>query len=203
VKILERPARATVEQPAAAPANCRKIPITLKMPARGILREMAFHGKAGRVKGILVSCCSTRFSSRPFAAVAMPPSALWRSESFRSVHVGRPQFSGADICLSPCDSALREWNLGQAINAVTGTRAAPDVMADFCTRLDAVLELTMFVTREFLLQPNYSLDNHQSDIFDMFQLQYLAFDRFVIASNGPDLDEDSPFFPCGSNHVLH
>jgi len=26
------------------------------------------------------------------------------------------------ICLSPCGSALGEWNPGQAINAVTGTR---------------------------------------------------------------------------------
>jgi len=29
---------------------------------------------------------------------------------------------GAAICLAPCGSALAEWNLGQAINAVTGTR---------------------------------------------------------------------------------
>src|SRR5580765_7198119 len=45
------------------------------------------------VMGIVGSCCSTRFSSGPFAAVAMLPSALSRSESFRSVHAGRPQFS--------------------------------------------------------------------------------------------------------------
>jgi hypothetical protein len=68
-----------------------------------------------------------------------------------------------------------------------GASPAPDVMADFCARLDAVLEFTIFVTREFLLQPNYLLDKHQSDIFDMFQLQYLAFDRFVIVSNDRDL----------------
>jgi hypothetical protein len=30
--------------------------------------------------------------------------------------------AGAAICLAPCGSALGEWNLGQAINAVTGTR---------------------------------------------------------------------------------
>ena len=30
--------------------------------------------------------------------------------------------AGAAICLSPCGSALSEENLGQAINAVTGTR---------------------------------------------------------------------------------
>src|SRR5947209_16337143 len=30
--------------------------------------------------------------------------------------------AGAAICLAPCGSALGEWNPGQAINAVTGTR---------------------------------------------------------------------------------
>jgi hypothetical protein len=30
--------------------------------------------------------------------------------------------AGAAICLAPCGFALSEWNLGQAINAVTGTR---------------------------------------------------------------------------------
>src|ERR1700693_4843015 len=30
--------------------------------------------------------------------------------------------AGAAICMAPCGSALEEWNLGQAINAVTGTR---------------------------------------------------------------------------------
>ena len=54
-------------------------------------------------------------------------------------------------------------------------------------RLNAVLEFTIFVNREFLLQPNYSPENHQSDIFDMFQLQHLAFLKFVIVSNDPDL----------------
>ena len=30
--------------------------------------------------------------------------------------------AGAAICLAPCGSALFEWNPGQAIHAVTGTR---------------------------------------------------------------------------------
>jgi len=30
--------------------------------------------------------------------------------------------AGAAICWAPCGSALAEWNLDQAINAVTGTR---------------------------------------------------------------------------------
>jgi hypothetical protein len=34
-----------------------------------------------------------------------------------------------------------------------------------CTRLDAVLDFTIFVAREFLLR-NHSLKKHQSDVFD-------------------------------------
>jgi len=55
-----------------------------------------------------------------------------------------------------------------------------------CTRLDAVLDFTIFVAREFLLR-NHLLKKHQSDVFDQFQLQYLAMDRFVIVSADPDL----------------
>jgi hypothetical protein len=47
-------------------------------------------------------------------------------------------------------------------------------------RQDSTLSLSspIFVTREFLLR-NYSLEKHQSDVFDQFQLQYLAMDRFA------------------------
>jgi hypothetical protein len=48
------------------------------------------------------------------------------------------------------------------------------------------MEFTIFVVREFLLR-DYSLEKHQSDVFDQFQLQYLAMDRFVIVSGDPDL----------------
>ena len=68
-----------------------------------------------------------------------------------------------------------------------GASTSPDVVADICAKLDAVLEFTIFVARDFLVQPGYLLENHQSDIFDMFQLQYLAFDRFVVVSNDSDL----------------
>jgi len=61
---------------------------------------MAFHEKAGRSQGnsgLIVSFWfffdDKYFSPAEFAAVAMLPSALSRSESFRSVHVGRSQFS--------------------------------------------------------------------------------------------------------------
>lgn len=64
--------------------------------------------------------------------------------------------------------------------------SSPELVTGLCTRLDAVLEFTIFVVREFLLR-DYSLEKHQSDVFDQFQLQYLAMDRFVIVSGDPDL----------------
>jgi hypothetical protein len=73
--------------------------------------------------------------------------------------------------------ALLEW-----LHAPTGS----EVVAEISTRLDAVLEFTIFVAREFLLR-NYSLEKHQSDVFDQFQLQYLAMDRFIIVSGDSDL----------------
>jgi hypothetical protein len=62
----------------------------------------------------------------------------------------------------------------------------PVLVDELCNRFDAVLEFTIFIAREFLIG-NYSLEQHNSDVFDMFQLQYLAIDRFVIVTNDPDL----------------
>jgi hypothetical protein len=67
-----------------------------------------------------------------------------------------------------------------------GASRDPKVASDLYGRLDAVLEFTVFVAREFLLQ-NYSLEKHQSDVFDAFQLEYLAMDEFVIVSGDADL----------------
>lgn len=65
--------------------------------------------------------------------------------------------------------ALLEW-----LHAPT----SPEVISMLTERLDAVLHFTIFISREFLLR-NYSPDKHHSDVFDQFQLQYLAMDRFV------------------------
>jgi len=62
----------------------------------------------------------------------------------------------------------------------------PVLVDELCKRFDAVLEFTIFVAREFLIG-NYSLEEHHSDVFDMYQLQYLAMDRFVIVTTDPDL----------------
>ena len=89
----------------------------------GILSEIAFHEKAGRSQvGSFIFLLDTIFLSRRVATVAMLPSALSRSDSFARCTLGVLVSAGAAICLAPCGSALGEWNLGQAINAVTGTR---------------------------------------------------------------------------------
>jgi hypothetical protein len=59
--------------------------------------------------------------------------------------------------------------------------AAVTGKVDFGKRLDAVLEFTIFVTREFLTR-DYNLEKHESDVYDQFQLHYLAMDRFVIVT---------------------
>jgi hypothetical protein len=62
----------------------------------------------------------------------------------------------------------------------------PKVVDTMATNLDAVLEFAIFVAREFLLR-NYSVEKHDSDVFDQFQLQYLAMNEFVIVSGDSDL----------------
>src|ERR1700730_5344388 len=55
---------------------------------------MAFHEKAGRSQvDSSLALLNKVIVSRRVAAVAMLPSALSRSDSFRSVHVGRSRFS--------------------------------------------------------------------------------------------------------------
>jgi hypothetical protein len=53
-------------------------------------------------------------------------------------------------------------------------------------KLDASLEFSNFVLREFLTS-NYSVEKHASDVYDQFQLRYLAVDRFIIVTDDSDL----------------
>jgi len=62
----------------------------------------------------------------------------------------------------------------------------PELIARIAERLDAVLEFTIFVGRQMLLG-NYNVEKHESDVYDQFQLHYLALDRFVIVSEDRDL----------------
>lgn len=63
--------------------------------------------------------------------------------------------------------------------------ALVDVMMD---KFSPVVQFSTFVLREFLTG-NYSIEKHSSDVFDQFQLRYLAMDRFVIVTSDPDLSK--------------
>lgn len=62
----------------------------------------------------------------------------------------------------------------------------PQSVAEIMKRIDAVLEFAIFVSREFLTR-NYSPEKHESDVYDQFQLQYLAMDQYVIVTGDADL----------------
>src|SRR5579864_6457132 len=83
---------------------------------------MAFHEKAGRSQvDSSLAWLNKVFVSRRAAAVAMLPSALSRSDLVARCMLGVLGTAGAAICLAT-SRFTQEWNLGQAINAVTGTR---------------------------------------------------------------------------------
>src|SRR5215469_11147770 len=87
---------------------------------------MGFHEKAGRSQGNSGFIVSSWFFSTRFFA---PLSSRCRHASIRtleersrrSVHVGRFQFSRCCHLINDLSFHL-EWNVGQPINAVTGTR---------------------------------------------------------------------------------
>jgi hypothetical protein len=82
------------------------------------------------------------------------------------------------------DSAKGKWTESKI--EWLGASASPELVADIEKRLDAVLEFTHFVARELILR-DYNLEKHDSDVYDQFQLHYLAMDRFVIVTNDSDL----------------
>lgn len=97
----------------------------------------------------------------------LPPSKRWELKQRPFGQLQRTSFI----------TALLDWLHAPADSAT---------VSEMLQRLDAVLEFTIFVVREFLLT-SYSLEGHQSDVFDQFQLQYLALDKFVIVTNDRDL----------------
>ena len=68
------------------------------------------------------------------------------------------------------------------------TRPEPALVDVMMEKLGAVVEFTMFVLHAFLTG-NYSIEKNSSDVFDQFQLRYLAMDRFVIITGDPDLSK--------------
>jgi len=63
--------------------------------------------------------------------------------------------------------------------------AEPESVAEITKRLDAVIEFTIFVDRQ--IAGNYNLEKNESDVYDQFQLHYLAMDRFIIVSEDRNL----------------
>ena len=75
------------------------------------------------VKSILFSFRETTFvlpAEWPLSPCFHPHSQ--GANRFARCMLGVLVSAGAAICLAPCGSALLEWNPGQAIVAVTGTR---------------------------------------------------------------------------------
>src|ERR1039458_2375118 len=99
--------------------NWRNIAISL---TTGVLSKIAFHEKAGRSQvGSFVFSLDTVFSlaESPLSPPSHPHSS--RSGFVRSVQVGCSHFSRCHLIFD-LPSILKKWKLGQAINAVTGTR---------------------------------------------------------------------------------
>jgi hypothetical protein len=85
--------------------------------------EIAFHEKAGRsqVDSFFISLNNVCWPAEwPLSPCFHPHSR--GAIGFARCMLGVLDSAGAAICWAPCGSALAEWNLGQAINAVTGTR---------------------------------------------------------------------------------
>jgi len=67
-----------------------------------------------------------------------------------------------------------------------GASSEPAAVDFAVKKLDASLEFANFVLREFLTS-NYSVEKHASDVYDQFQLRYLAVDRFIVVTDDSDL----------------
>jgi len=86
------------------------------------MSDNAFHEKAGRSQvGSFVFFIGQGFSPAELATDAILPSALWWAILVRSVQVGRSRFSRCCHLLVDLYSS-RKMQLGQALDAVTGTR---------------------------------------------------------------------------------
>jgi hypothetical protein len=76
-------------------------------------------------------------------------------------------------------------------------RPEPAIVKTMTGKWDAALKFTTYVVREFLIG-TYSVEKHSSDVFDQFQLRYLAIDRFVIVTADPDLSKRTAGSPQAS-----
>jgi len=83
-------------------------------------------------------------------------------------------------------SEVEKLRFAETIVRWLGGSTEPAALDEMKKRLDAVLEFTTYVLRQFLTR-DYKLENHDSDVYDQFQLHYLAMDRFVLVSEDSDM----------------
>jgi hypothetical protein len=76
----------------------------------------------------------------------------------------------------------------QLLRGLLDTKPEPALVDIMLNKFSAVVEFSTFVLRAFLIG-TYSIEKHSSDVFDQFQLRYLAMDRFVIVTNDADLSK--------------
>jgi hypothetical protein len=89
--------------------------------------------------------------------------------------------------VQPLDAwKVQRDNFAKTFLEWVGASTDPHSVAEIVKRLDAVIEFTIFVAREFLIG-DYNLEKHDSDVYDQFQLHHLALDRFVIVTADADL----------------
>src|SRR6476646_4187292 len=100
------------------------------------------------VKGIMDSCCLRSF----FFVARSPLSPCFHPHSRGAIRFARCMLgvlvsAGAAICLvRPVVRLFLEWNTGQAINAVTGTRLWAFVFSLPGTIFDFVLRFNVYAT---------------------------------------------------------
>ncbi len=81
---------------------------------------------------------------------------------------------------------LSRLKFSESILAWLGANAASPSPAEFADKIDAVLRFTFSVLRECLLG-RYAYDRRESDIYDQFQLHYLAHKTYVFVTNDQKL----------------
>jgi hypothetical protein len=107
----------------------------------------------------------------------------WR-EHFRETGKRLPEAMRKDVKVRL--AKVEREKFGESLLAWLGASTGPEAIAAVAKRLDAVLEFTIYVLREFLTR-EYMLENHGSDVYDQFQLYYLTLERFMIVSEDSDL----------------
>ncbi len=170
-------------------AKSREEILERRVPFKGLLTRGK--GRAGFETSVLKQLVATPKSEwkERVEALASEIYPRWR-EHFQETGKRLPDQICRELNSRSTWEAERA-KFGESILRWLGGSAEPEWVAGITKRLDAVLEFTIYVVREFLTR-DYKLENHESDVYDQFQLHYLAMDRFVIVSKDKDLSMRTP-----------